>query len=114
MHLAGYAPFVTIIDVQAGQRAVVEATSGKLVRSRGAASAAKLADPGLYTVTFDRDVSACAIQASQGDGGTTALTDPAVVTAWRSATDAKVVTVRTADGTNTPANTVPLTVSVLC
>jgi hypothetical protein len=114
------------LDTAARERlprwAVVAATSGSLVRGRGAASAAKLADPGLYTVTFDRDLSACAIQASQGDGGTTPVDAPAHVTAWRSATDAKVVTVRTAADEpaaapttfNTPTNAVPFTVSVLC
>jgi hypothetical protein len=94
--------------------AVVAATTGALVRSQGAAAAAKATDPGIYTVTFDRDVSACSIQATQGDGGTTPVTTDAVVTAWRSATDAKVVTVRTADGGNTVQNTIPFTVSVLC
>lgn len=114
------------LDTAARERlprwAVVAATTGSLVRGKGATTSAKLADPGLYTVTFDRDVSACAIQASQGDGGTTAVTSPAHVTAWRSATDAKVVTVRTAvdDSTaapatfNVPTNTVPFTVTVLC
>ncbi|HTI33319.1 MAG TPA: hypothetical protein VL422_06535 [Miltoncostaea sp.] len=106
------------LDTAARERlprwAVVAATSGSLVRAQGAASAAKAADPGIYTVTFDRDVSACAIQATQGDGGTAPVATDAVVTAWRSTTDAKVVTVRTADGTNTVQNTVPFTVTVLC
>lgn len=102
--------------------AVVAATSGSLVRGHGATTSAKSADPGMYTVTFDRDVSACSIQATQGDGGTTAVTTPSHVTAWRSSTDAKTVVVRTAvddptAGTptyNTPTNTTPFTVSVLC
>jgi hypothetical protein len=102
--------------------AVVAATSGTLVRGHGATTSTKSPDPGIYTVTLDRDVSACSIQATQGDGGTTPVTTPAHVTAWRSATDAKVVTVRTAvdDPTatpatyNTPSNTVPFTVTVLC
>ncbi len=51
--------------------AVVAATTGALVRGKNAVSSAKLATPGLYTVTFDRDVSACALQATIGDGGTT-------------------------------------------
>jgi hypothetical protein len=109
---------VAKLDTAARERlprwAVVAATTGSLVRGQGAASAAKAADAGIYTVTFDRDVSACSIQATQGDGGTTPITTTAVVTAWRSATDAKVVTVRTADGTNTVQNTIPFTVSVLC
>ncbi len=102
--------------------AVVAATSGTLVRGHGPTTSTKSTDPGIYTVTWDRDVSACSIQATQGDGGTTPVTTPAHVTAWRSATDAKVVTVRTAvdDPTatpatyNTPSNTVPFTVTVLC
>ena len=106
------------LDTAARERlprwAVVAATSGSLVRGQGAASAAKATGTGIYTVTFDRDVSACSIQATQGDGGTTPITTDAVVTAWRSATDAKIVTVRTADGTNTVQNTTPFTVSVLC
>ena len=106
------------LDTAARQRlprwAVVAATSGNLVRGQGAVSSAKTTDPGIYTVTWDRDVSACSIQATQGDGGTTPITTDAVVTAWRSATDAKVVTVRTADGANTEQNGIPFTVSVLC
>ena len=107
------------LDTAARERlprwAVVAATSGNLVRGQGAVSAAKLAGPGLYTVTFDRDVSACAIQATAGDGGTTPITTANAVAAYRSATDAKVVTVRVAssDGV-TPENGVPFTVSVLC
>lgn len=114
------------LDTAARERlprwAVVAATTGTLVRGKGATASAKLADPGLYTVTFDRDVSACAIQASAGDGGTTLITAEADVTAARSATDAKVVTVRTAvdnDSATNPdesgaVNTIPFTVTVLC
>jgi len=94
--------------------AVVAATSGSLTRGQGAVSAAKATDPGIYTVTFDRDVSACAIQAGPGSGGTTPITTADVYTAWRSATDPKVVTVRTADPASNPVNTLPFTVSVLC
>jgi hypothetical protein len=117
---------VAKLDTAARERlprwAVVAATSGTLVRGHGATASAKTADPGMYTITWDRDVSACSIQATQGDGGTTALTTPAHVTAWRSATDAKTVVVRTAvdDPTatpptfNTPSNTTPFTITVLC
>lgn len=106
------------LDTAARERlprwAVVTATTGKLDRGQGATAAAKATDPGIYTVTFDRDVSACALTASAGDGGTTPLTTASVVSAWRSATDAKTVTVRTADAANAPINTLPFTVSVLC
>lgn len=97
--------------------AVVAATTGALTRGKGAGSAAKLADPGLYSVTFDRDVSACALQATIGDGGTAVppLQDAAQIAVWRSATDAKTVTIRTASGVPAaPVNTLPFHVTVLC
>ncbi len=101
--------------------AVVAATTGALVRAKGASAAAKLADPGLYSVTFDRDVSACAIQATVAATGTDPITTGGEVSAWRSAADAKVVTVRTAafEATPSPAavnpvNTLPFHVTVLC
>jgi hypothetical protein len=101
--------------------AVVAATTGALVRAKGASASAKLADPGLYSVTFDRDVSGCAIQATIAATSTDPVTTGGEISAWRSATDAKVVTVRTAalDGTATPVaiapvNSLPFHVSVLC
>ncbi len=94
--------------------AVVAATTGALTRAKGASAAAKLADPGLYTVTFDRDVSACALQATIGDGGTTPLTTGGEVGVWRSPTDPKTVTVRTADSVGDAVNTLPFHVAVLC
>lgn len=97
--------------------AVVAATTGALTRGKGASASAKLADPGLYTVTFDRDVSACALQATIGDGGTAVppLEDAEQIAVWRSSTDAKVVTVRTASGVPAaPVNTLPFHVAVLC
>lgn len=93
--------------------AVVAATTGNLVRAKNAVSSAKLVDPGLYTVTFDRDISACAMEATIGDGGT----DPAPsgeISVWRSATDPKVATVRTADSAGAAANDRPFHLSVLC
>lgn len=98
--------------------AVVAAGSGTLTRAKGATAAAKLATVGLYTVTFDRDVSACSIQATIADGAT-ATTPVGQVSAWRSSTAANTVTVRTAqdDGTTgVPAdvNTLPFHVAVLC
>ena len=94
--------------------AVVAATTGALTRGKGATTAAKLPDPGLYTVTFDRDVSACAVQATIADGGTTPVTTGGEVSAWRSATDPKVVTVRTGDSTGAAVNTLPFQLAVLC
>lgn len=94
--------------------AVVAATTGALTRAKGATTSAKLADPGLYTVTFDRDVSACAVQATIADGGTTPITTGGEVSAWRSATDPKVVTVRTGDSAGAAVNTLPFQVAVLC
>ncbi len=95
--------------------AVVTAGSGALSRAKGATAAAKLADPGLYTVTFDRDLSACALQATIADPGTTALTAGGEVTAWRSASDPKIVTVRTAESDGaTASNALPFHLTVLC
>lgn len=93
--------------------AVVAATTGNLVRGKNAVSAAKLADPGLYTVTFDRDISACAMEATIGDGGT----DPAPlgeISVWRSATDPKVATVHTGSSAGADANNLPFHLTVLC
>jgi hypothetical protein len=98
--------------------AVVAAGSGALTRAQGATTSAKLATPGFYTVTFDRDVSACAVQATVADGGT-AVTPVGQVSAWRSPTAANTVTVRTAEddpvsGVPADVNTLPFHVTVLC
>ena len=97
--------------------AVVAATTGALVRGKGASASAKLAGPGLYSVTFDRDVSACALQATIASTGTDPITTGGEVSAWRSAADPKIVTVLT-DDPATPAtigdNGLPFHVTVLC
>jgi hypothetical protein len=98
--------------------AVVAATTGNLVRGKNAVSSAKLPDPGIYTVTFDRDISACAMEATIGDGGTAAVT-PGLVSVWRSATDPKVATVQTdalsgAPLVRAPTDTLPFHLAVLC
>lgn len=98
--------------------AVVAAGTGALVRGQGAVSSAKSAAVGRYTVTFDRDVSACAYQVTVAPGGT----DPVPVgqaSAWRSADDAKTVTVRLAEDdatTGVPAdsNALPFHLQVNC
>lgn len=94
--------------------AVVAATTGALTRGKGASASAKLATPGLYTVTFDRDLSACALQGTIGDGATTALTTGGEIGVWRSASDPKVATVRTADSAGAASNTLPFHLTVLC
>jgi hypothetical protein len=98
--------------------AVVAAGSGALTRAKGATASAKLPDVGRYTVTFDRDVSACAIQATIADGAT-AVTPVGQVSAWRSSTAPNTVTVRTAQddatsGVPADVNTLPFHVTVLC
>ena len=105
--------------------AVIAAGSGALTRAKGATSSAKLATPGFYTVTFDRDVTACSIQATIADGGT-AVTPVGQVSAWRSPTAPTTVTVRTAldnpvpvtpdetEGVPVDTNTLPFHVAVLC
>ncbi len=94
--------------------AVVAATTGALVRGKGASAASKLADTGLYSVTFDRDVSACSFQATIASPGTDPITTGGQVSAWRDATDAKKVTVRTGDAAGAADNTLPFNLSVLC
>ena len=99
--------------------AVVAATTGALVRGKGASKASKLTDVGLYSVTFDRDVSACSFQATIASTGTDPITTGGQVSAWRDATDAKKVTVRTAALDTTavsiaPVNTLPFNLSVFC
>jgi hypothetical protein len=98
--------------------AVVTAGTGALSRAKGATASAKLATVGFYTVTFDRDVSACAIQATIADGGN-AVTPVGQISAWRSPTAANTVTVRTAQddavsGVPTDVNTLPFHITVLC
>jgi hypothetical protein len=94
--------------------AVVAAGASTLSRAKGATAAAKLPDLGLYTVTFERDVSACALQATIADPGTTPLAAGGEVNAWRSATDPKVVTVRTGDSTGAATNALPFHLTVFC
>jgi hypothetical protein len=94
--------------------AVVAATTGDLVRGKNAVSAAKLPAAGIYTVIFDRDISACAMEATIGDGGTTPLTTGGEISVWRSATDPKTATVRTADSAGGVVDTLPFHLAVLC
>jgi hypothetical protein len=98
--------------------AVVSAGSGTLVRAKGATTAAKLPDVGRYSVTFDRDVSACALQATIADSGT-AETPVGQISAWRSPTAPTTVIVRTAQddavsGVPADVNTLPFQLTVLC
>jgi hypothetical protein len=72
--------------------AVVEATTGKLTRAKGASS----------------------YQATIGDGGTTPVTTGGQVSDWRSATDAKTVVVRTGDQAGAPTNSLSFQLSVTC
>jgi hypothetical protein len=75
--------------------AVVAAGSGALTRARGATAAAKLPGVGLYTVTFDRDVTTCSVQATIAAGDTTE-TPVGQVSAWHTPSAATSITVRTA------------------
>jgi hypothetical protein len=97
---------------------VVAAGTGQLSRGKGATAAAKLATPGFYTVTFDRDVSACAYQATVAATDTT-TTPVGQVSAWSTPSQANTVTVRTAqdDGTSgvpEDVNTLPFHLTVVC
>ncbi len=98
--------------------AVVAAGSGALTRAKGATAAAKLPTTGLYSVTFDRDVTACSVQATIAAGDTTTI-PVGQVSAWHTPSTANSITVRTAaddETTGVPADTnaLPFHVAVLC
>ncbi|WP_217914133.1 hypothetical protein [Miltoncostaea marina] len=102
-------------SVREGQpRWAVVAAGGTLQRAKGATtSAAVTGTPGQYDVTFDRDVSACSIQATIADPGTTAPPASGEIVAWRGSS-ANVVRVQTADSTGALVATLPFHVTVLC
>lgn len=98
--------------------AVVAATTGALVRGKGATTATKLAPVGFYGVTFDRDLSACSFQVTIAPGDTAAV-PVGQVSAWTNPTDPKTVTVRTASddattGVPEDTNTLPFHIAVFC
>ncbi len=93
--------------------AVVEPGSGNLARGKGVTTSAKLAGLGEYSVTFDRDVSACSAQATIAASGTTAPPTGQVV-AWRSPDNPNILLVRTDDSGGDAVNTIPFHVAVLC
>lgn len=102
--------------------AVVAAGTGALTRAKGATAAAKLSTVGFYTVTFDRDVSACAYQVTVAPGDTT-TTPVGQVSAWATPNQANTVTVRTAQDSTTAdatqgipqdTNALPFHLTVLC
>jgi hypothetical protein len=93
--------------------AVIDGTTGERVRAKNATASARLG-AGLYTVTWDRDISACAVQATIGGTGTDAPPPNHSVTTWRDPASPSVVRVRTVA---TPAATetdTPFHISVLC
>ncbi len=89
------------------------APDGALKEKRGVTAAATSA-AGEYTVTFDRSVAACAVQATVSSDGTTAPPAGHTISTWLSSGDPKIVHVRAvaSDGT-TGANT-PFHISALC
>ncbi|MGD9571969.1 MAG: hypothetical protein AB7V62_08805 [Thermoleophilia bacterium] len=98
--------------------AVVAPTTGALVRGKGATTSAKLATTGFYTVTFDRDVRACAIQATIAAADST-VTPVGQVSAWSTPNTPNTVTVRTAaddpmSGIPADVNNLPFHVTVVC
>jgi uncharacterized Zn-binding protein involved in type VI secretion len=98
--------------------AVVAAGSATLTRGKGVTAAAKLATTGFYTVTFDRDVTACAVQATIAAGDTT-VTPVGQVSAWHTPDTPNAITVRTAQDDETTgvpedSNALPFHATVLC
>jgi hypothetical protein len=98
--------------------AVVAATTGALTRAKGATASAKLGTTGFYSVTFDRDVRTCSVQATIAAGDST-VTPVGQVSAWHTPDTPNAVTVRTAADdavSGVPADTdaLPFHVTVLC
>lgn len=103
-------------DLREGQPrwAVVQAGSAQLVRNSGATAAAKLPEDGRYTVTFDRDITSCALQATLAPTDTAPLLTPGFITAWPVAGEPTRVAVQTAGADGTPVDSLPFHVTVLC
>jgi hypothetical protein len=97
--------------------AVVAAGSAALTRAKGVTAAAKLPEVGRYTVTFDRDVTACSVQATIAAGDTT-VTPLGQISAWHTPDTPNAITVRTAadngGGVATDTNALPFHATVLC
>lgn len=98
--------------------AVVAATTGALTRQKGATASAKLGTTGFYSVTFNRDVRTCAVQATIAAGDST-VTPVGQVSAWHTPDTPNAITVRTAaddatSGVPADTDTLPFHVTVLC
>ena len=93
--------------------AVVNGTSGERVRHKGSTASARIA-AGQYSVTWDRDISACAVQATVGSIGTDAPPVDRSLTTWRDPASPNVVRVRTVDIPAGNDQDTPFHLTVLC
>jgi hypothetical protein len=93
--------------------AVVDGTTGERARHKNATASARVA-AGQYSVTWDRDISACAVHATVGATGTTPPPVDRSLTTWTDPANPNVVRVRAVD---IPAGTdqdTPFHLTVLC
>lgn len=88
------------------------ADDGALKEKTGVTASLRSA-PGQYAVTFDRDISACAVQVTISSTDTTEPAPGNTVTAWTSPGDPKIVRVRAVDSASTDIDT-PFHISALC
>lgn len=93
--------------------AVVNGATGERVRQKGATASTKAAT-GQYTVTWDRDIRACAHQATVASLGTDAPPTDRSVTVWADPGNAQVLRVQTVDLPGGADSDTPFHVSVLC
>jgi hypothetical protein len=93
--------------------AVVNGTSGERVRHKGSTASARIA-AGQYSITWDRDISACAAQATVGSIGTDAPPVDRSLTTWRDPASPNVVRVRTVDIPAGNDQDTPFHLTVLC
>lgn len=100
-------------ELREGQPRWARVTADGVLKEKKGVTAAATSAAGRYTVTFDRAVATCAVQASVSATDTTEPPVGHTITTWPDGSDPKVVNVRAVDGTGTDANT-PFHISVLC
>jgi len=97
--------------------AVINGATGERVRQQGATASTKAAE-GRYTVTWDRDIRACAYQATVAALGTEQPPVNRLLTVWPDAANNRVLHVHAAvpvvNGATDPSTDTPFHVTVLC
>jgi hypothetical protein len=95
--------------------AVINGTTGERVRQKGAVASARETTGGEYSITWDRDITACAVQATIASPGVEPPPPGHTVAAWIDGDNPKVLRARTVntDSPPVPADT-SFHVTVLC